>query len=50
MTGKVSYYDCKMKVKVPKDLVGKLKTTVSSKDNFWIVDLDENMIPIGVRK
>lgn len=47
-TGVVSYYDCKMKIKVPKTLVGKLKYTICSKDNFWIIELDENMIPIGV--
>lgn len=49
-TGTVSYYDCKMKIKVPRDLVGNLDIATCSKDNFWIIELDENMIPTGVRK
>ena len=39
-----------MKIKAPRDLVGKLDITTCSKDNFWIIELDENMIPTGVRK
>ncbi|URZ07897.1 hypothetical protein [Clostridium felsineum] len=49
-TGKVSYYDAKMKISAPKLIRSRLKNTVTDKDGFWIVDLDENLIPIGVRK
>ncbi len=50
VTGAVSYYDCKMKISVPKNLRGNLKCTTCDKGNFWILKLDENMIPIGVRE
>ena len=49
-TGEISYYGAKMKISVPKDLRGKLTNTITDKDNFWIIDLDENLMPIGVRK
>ncbi|AGF54229.1 hypothetical protein B0P06_001706 [Clostridium saccharoperbutylacetonicum] len=48
-TGKVSYYDAKMKISAPKAIRDKLKYTKTDKDGFWIIDLDENLIPIGVR-
>jgi hypothetical protein len=48
-TGKVSYYDAKMKISAPKLMRGKLNYTKTDKDGFWIIDLDENLIPIGVR-
>ncbi|SHJ97368.1 hypothetical protein SAMN05444401_0256 [Clostridium amylolyticum] len=43
-TGKISPFDIKMKISKPKDLrkyVG---------DDFWILDLDENFNPIGIRR
>ncbi|EUJ23394.1 hypothetical protein PGRAN_08534 [Listeria grandensis FSL F6-0971] len=43
-TGEVSSYDAKIKVSKPKDL----RSGVG--DDFWIVELDSNFIPIGVRK
>ncbi|MBD5136986.1 MAG: hypothetical protein HDT39_13620 [Lachnospiraceae bacterium] len=49
-TGKISYYDAKMKISVPKSIRNNLKNTVMDKGYFWIVDLDENLIPIGVRQ
>ena len=49
-TGKVSYYDVKMKIPAPKDLKKNLTNTVTDKGGFWIIDLDENLIPIGVRE
>lgn len=47
-TGKVNY-DAKMKISAPKSIRSRLKNTVTDKDGFWIVDLDENLIPIGVK-
>jgi hypothetical protein len=44
--GKVSYYDAKMKISAPK----LIRNSITDKDGFWIVDLDDNLIPIGVRK
>ena len=49
-TGKISYYDVKMKLPAPKDLKKNLTNTVTDKGGFWIIDLDENLIPIGVRE
>lgn len=51
-TGEVSYYDAKMKISAPKDVRGNLMITTTDKDGFWIIDLDENLIPKGggVRK
>lgn len=49
-TGKVSYYDAKMKISAQKSIRSGLNNTVTDNDGFWIVDLDENLIPIGVRK
>ncbi|MBC1559197.1 hypothetical protein HB911_10820 [Listeria booriae] len=43
-TGKISSYDAKVKISKPKDLRNGIG------DDFWIVDLDSNFIPIGVRK
>lgn len=48
-TGVVSYYDAKMKISAPKDLRGNLRYTVTDKGDFWIIDLDENFLPKGVR-
>lgn len=48
--GKISYYDAKMKISAPKFIRNRLEKTVTDKDGFWIVDLDENLIPIGARK
>ncbi len=42
-TGEISTYDAKIKVSIPKDL-----RTPGGYD-FWIIDLDENFIPIGSR-
>ncbi|AKA70485.1 hypothetical protein [Clostridium scatologenes] len=47
--GKISYYDAKMKISAPKSIRDRLKYTKTDKDGFWIADLDENLIPIGVR-
>ncbi|MGX7419520.1 hypothetical protein ACWOFR_12045 [Carnobacterium gallinarum] len=44
-TGKSSFYDVKMKVPIPKDL--KIRNGLT--DDFWIIDLDNNFIPKGVR-
>ena len=49
-TGKISFYDAKMKVPVPKSLRGNLFNTVTDKDGFWIIDLDEDLITKGVRQ
>lgn len=49
-TGEISCYDAKMKVSVPRNLRGNLTKTVTDKDFFWIINLDENFIPIGVRE
>lgn len=48
-TGKVSYYEAKIKISAPKSIRDRLKYTETDKDSFWIVDLDENLISIGVR-
>ena len=48
-TGDVSYYDAKMKISAPKDLRENSINTVTDKDGFWIIDLDENFLPKGVR-
>lgn len=50
INGRISYYDAKMKISAPKLIRDNLKNTVTDKDGFWIIDLDENLIPIGVRK
>lgn len=42
-TGEISTYDAKIKVSIPKGL-----RTPGGYD-FWIIDLDENFIPIGSR-
>ncbi|MBC1896207.1 T7SS effector LXG polymorphic toxin [Listeria booriae] len=42
-TGEVSTFDAKIKVPKPKDL----RSSVG--DDFWIVDLDNEFIPVGVR-
>ncbi|WP_252244716.1 MULTISPECIES: hypothetical protein [unclassified Clostridium] len=47
--GKISYYDAKMKISAPKSMRDSLKNTVTDKDGFWLINLDENLIPIGVR-
>ena len=48
-TGEVSFYDAKMKI--PSGKIGKnLRYTKTDKEGFWIIDLDENLIPKGVRK
>ncbi|MBC2348258.1 hypothetical protein HBP57_04240, partial [Listeria welshimeri] len=44
-TGEINFYDVKMKVKIPKDL--KIRNELT--DDFWIIDLDNNFIPMGVR-
>ncbi|ECW8242419.1 hypothetical protein F3247_13995 [Listeria monocytogenes] len=44
-TGEINFYDVKMKVPIPKDL--KIRNQLT--DDFWIVDLDNNFIPKGVR-
>ncbi|MHC5249445.1 PAAR-like protein [Enterococcus sp. LJL90] len=44
-TDEISYYDVKMKVPIPKDLKFRKGLT----DDFWIIDLDNNFIPKGVR-
>ena len=50
-TNSVNYYDCKMKIKIPKELKNSLDNTYyHDKDYFWILDLDSNMIPVGIRK
>jgi hypothetical protein len=49
-TGEISYYDAKMKVSSPRSLRGNLSETVTDKDGFWIINLDENLIPQGVRE
>ena len=49
-TGEINYYDAKMKIQAPKDLKSNLINTAVDKDGYWIVELDENLIPIGVRK
>lgn len=49
-TGKISYYDAKMKISAPKSIRSSLNNTVTDKDGFWIIELDENLIPIGVRQ
>lgn len=49
-TGEISYYDAKMKISAPKDLRGNLTSTVTDKSGFWILDLDENLLPKGVRQ
>ncbi len=48
--GQVNYYDAKLKISVPTDLKKNLKDPSVVKDGFWIVDVDENFLPIGVRK
>ncbi|EAG1547970.1 hypothetical protein A9803_11320 [Listeria monocytogenes] len=44
-TGEINFYDVKMKVPISKDL--KIRNQLT--DDFWIVDLDNNFIPKGVR-
>ncbi|EGO8244378.1 T7SS effector LXG polymorphic toxin [Enterococcus faecalis] len=44
-TSETSFYDVKMKVPIPKDL--KIRNGLI--DDFWIIDLDNNFIPKGVR-
>jgi hypothetical protein len=44
-TGEISFYDVKMKVPIPKDL--KIRDGLT--DDFWIIDLDNNFVPKGVR-
>lgn len=44
-TGEINFYDTKMKVSIPKDL--KIRNEIT--DDFWIIDLDSNFIPKGVR-
>lgn len=48
-SGQVSFYDAKMKI--PSGKIGKnLQYTTTDKEGFWIIDLDENFIPKGLRK
>ena len=44
-TGEVSYYDAKIKVAIPKDL--KRRNGITS--DFWVIDVDNNFVPTGVR-
>ncbi|MGG5342270.1 hypothetical protein [Enterococcus sp. AZ192] len=44
-TGEISFYDLKMKVPIPKDL----KVREGLTDDFWIIDLDNNFKPKGIR-
>ncbi|MCB5954267.1 hypothetical protein [Enterococcus sp. CWB-B31] len=44
-TGEINFYDAKMKIPIPKDL--RIREGIT--DLFWIVDLDSNFIPQGVR-
>ncbi|CAD5903348.1 hypothetical protein CMALT394_970002 [Carnobacterium maltaromaticum] len=44
-TGEINFYDAKMKVPIPKDL--KIRNNLT--DDFWIIDLDSEFIPKGVR-
>ncbi|MDO5558754.1 MAG: hypothetical protein Q4F95_04060 [Oscillospiraceae bacterium] len=43
-TGKISEFDIKMKIEKPK----RIRKDV--KDNFWIMDLDKDFNPTGIRR
>lgn len=42
-TGKISTFDCKLKISKPKNL------RADSKDLFWIIDLEQNFVPNKMR-
>lgn len=42
-TGEISSFDSKLKLSKPKNL------RVNNTDLFWIIDLDENFVPVKMR-
>lgn len=44
-TGEISSYDTKIKISIPKDLRERLHVY----NDFWLIELDENFVPKGVK-